>query len=886
MVSESQDQLTIGDVVRRHAAASPDAPALVAEGRPSLSYGALMAQMDRFQQILNGMGLGRQDRIAIVHPSNTAMATIIMGVWSCATAAPMNPEFTVGEFTIHMRDLGVKAVVVAAGAETVARTAAGHLGLPVIEIESRDEQAAGMVEIRPGPTGKCAQPGPARPLDLALVLTTSGTTSRSKIVPVRHRQLSAMSDYSARLFELTPEDRCLNLMPLFHGHGLYSSLASTFYSGGSLINLPDFSSDAFFRMLVTLQPTWYSGSYTFHHTICAQAANYATEIEQACLRFSRTASGHLDSEIADELESVLGIPVIQTYSMTETGRITGSPQPPRTRKRGTVGVSAGGEVAVIGPDGAILPAGQRGEVVTRGIHVFEGYENDPEANAEAFIDGWFRTGDEGVFDGDGYLTLTGRIKEFINRGGEKIAPAEVDDALMRHPDVVTAVAFPLPHVTLGQDVAAAVVAAKGAALTDEILNGHLRGRIADFKLPRRYVFVDAIPKGPTGKFERRKLASVFGLVQEGPPPNSPAGATERRATPLEAKLQRLWAETLGLETVGLEDDFFTLGGDSLQAVDLFLRIEQELDRKLPRSVLFEAATVAKMAHHIDGSVPPQCVVPIQERGDRPPFFCIHDGNGQVLNYRELARHVGEEQPFFGLQCLGLDGEDVPFVRIDEMAAHYVREVRKVQPVGPYYLGGYSFGGRVAYVIAQRLLAAGEEVAFLGLIDSYCHTGQRRIGWGQWIARHADRVRALRAGQIPAYLGMRVRNSAEMAFMAARLRLFSAAWAYYENRGREIPRFLRRPVEANDMIRRDYAAAPYDGTATLFKAELYAWNHPNAHDGWHDLIKGGLEVRPIPGRHFEVVKPPHVEVLARELSDCLKRAQAKAIGGGVVLDKAS
>lgn len=885
-MSDHQDQLTIGDVVRRHAAASPDAPALVAEGRPPLSYGALVALMDRFQQGLNGMGLGRQDRIAIVHPSNTGMAAIVMGVWSCATAAPMNPEFTVGEFTIHMRDLGVKAVVVAADVETPARAAALHLGLPVIEIESLDDEAAGMVEIRPGPVGEAAQPGPAQSLDLALVLTTSGTTSRSKIVPVRHRQLSAMSDYAARLFELTPEDRCLNLMPLFHGHGLYSSLAGTLCSGGSLINLPDFSSEAFFRMLVTLRPTWYSGSYTFHHTICAQAANYRTEIGQAHLRFSRTASGHLDAEIADELETVLGVPVIQTYSMTETGRISGSPQPPKVRKRGTVGISAGGEIAVIDPDGTALPTGQRGEIVARGPHVFEGYENDPEANADAFIDGWFRTGDEGVLDEDGYLTLTGRIKEFINRGGEKIAPAEVDEALMRHPDVVTAVAFPLPHVTLGQDVAAAVVPAKGAALTDEVLNDHLRGRITDFKLPRRYVFVDEIPKGPTGKFERRKLASVFGLIREAPKADALVGVAEQRATPLEAKLRRLWAETLGLESVGLDVDFFTLGGDSLQAVDLFLRIEQELDRKLPRSVLFEAETVAKMAHHIDGSIPPHCVVSIQEGGNRPPFFCIHDGNGQVLNYRDLARHVGDAQPFYGIQCLGLDGDDVPFVRIDEMAAYYVREIRKVQPVGPYYLGGYSFGGRVAYVMAQQLLAAGEEVAFLGLIDSYCHTGRRRIGLGQWLARHVDRMRALRTGQVPAYLGMRARNSVEMAFMALRLRLFSTAWAYYENRGREIPRFLRRPVEANDIIRRDYKSAPYDGAATLFKAELYAWNHPNAHDGWHDLVKGGLEVRPIPGRHFEIVKPPHVETLARELSDSLNRAQARALDSIVEFDKAS
>jgi acyl carrier protein len=414
--------------------------------------------------------------------------------------------------------------------------------------------------------------------------------------------------------------------------------------------------------------------------------------------------------------------VIETYSSTEAGRIAGTPLPPVRRKPGTVGLPVKDEVAILSADDRVLPPGECGEVVIRAAPIFSGYENDPAANAQCFVDGWFRTGDEGVFDADGYLTITGRIKDIINRGGEKITPSEVDGALKDHPDVVAAVTFPVPHATLGQEVAAAVVPAQGAELTDETLTRFLRGRLAPFKVPRRFVIVDEIPNGAAGKIQRRSLAEAFGLVTDSSKIR-PVAIDERQPTALEGKLQRLWADALGLERVGLHEDFFMLGGDSLQAVELFLQVERQLGWRHPRSVLFEAGTVAKMAQRIEESIPSPCLVPIQPRGDRPSFFCVHDGNGQVLNYRDLSRFLGKSQPFYGIQCRGLDGEEEPFTRIDDMAAHYVREIRKVQPSGPYYLGGYSFGGRVAFVMAQHFRAAGQDVALLALFDTYSACGQ-------------------------------------------------------------------------------------------------------------------------------------------------------------------
>ncbi|MQA67498.1 MAG: AMP-binding protein, partial [Alphaproteobacteria bacterium] len=454
---------TITDIVSRHAQVQPDAPALVAEGQAPLTYAALAGLMDRIRQQLNAAGFGRGDRIATIGPNDASTAALVTGIWGCAAAVPMNPALSTGEFAIYFRDLQVQAVAIIGGVDTVAGMVAKDIGLPVLSVERVGRDVAGMIDIRPLPGGaKVARPGAARGDDLAHVLLTSGTTSHSKVVPITLRQLSTKAHRYAEALELTAADRCLNLMPLFHGHSLQGALYPTLFVGGSIVTLPEFSMESFFRLLATLGPTWYTGSYTFQHAIHAAAAQHTAEIANSRLRFIRTGSGHLDDRIAEQLEGFMHTPVIAGYSTTETSCICANPLPPRKRKRGTVGLPAGTEVAIVDPDNRPLPPGERGEVVVRCAEVFSGYENDPAANAESFVDGWFRTGDEGVFDDDGYLTLTGRIKDIINRGGEKITPSEVDAALMAHPDVATAVTFPVPHTTLGQEVAAAVVPEKGA----------------------------------------------------------------------------------------------------------------------------------------------------------------------------------------------------------------------------------------------------------------------------------------------------------------------------------------------------------------------------------------------------------------------------------------
>ncbi len=345
------------------------------------------------------------------------------------------------------------------------------------------------------------------------MLHTSGTTSRPKIVPLSQRNLAASAQHIARTLAFTSADRGLNIMPLFHIHGLIAGILAPLSAGGQVCCTPGFNALKFFAWMEEARPTWYTAVPTMHQTILARAANNRAVIEANPLRFIRSSSSAMPTQVIREIEETFGAPLVESYGMTEAAhQMAANPLPPAVRKPGTVGIAAGPDVAIMDMQGALLPAGETGEIVIRGENVTRGYENNPKANAEAFTNGWFRTGDQGVMDADGYLTITGRLKEIINRGGEKVSPREVDEVLMDHPAVAQVVTFAVPHDKLGEDVGAAVVLREGASLTEKELRAFAAERLADFKVPRKVLFLDEIPKGATGKLQRIGLAAKLGLA--------------------------------------------------------------------------------------------------------------------------------------------------------------------------------------------------------------------------------------------------------------------------------------------------------------------------------------------------------------------------------------
>jgi acyl-CoA synthetase (AMP-forming)/AMP-acid ligase II len=427
----------------------------------------------------------------------------------------LNPGYRDEELAFYLGDLGAKALVMERGDEGPARQVAAAMGVPVIDLAPRSDAAAGLFELHiPAASGNRApaRTGPAAESDEALVLHTSGTTSRPKVVPLSNHNLVASANHVRTTLRLQRSDVGLSIMPLFHIHGLVASVLASVAASAEIVCTPGFNALKIFHWLEEADPTWYTAVPTMHQAILGRARRNQDVIEKLRLRFVRSSSSSLPAAVMNELESVFGCPVIEAYGMTEAAhQMASNPLPPEQRQAGSVGQPAGPEVAIMDAEGNLLDFECEGEVVIRGPNVFSGYQNNPAANASAFSYGWFRTGDLGVIGGDGYLTISGRLKEIINRGGEKIAPREIDEVLQAHSAVDQVVTFAIPHLKLGEDVAAVVVLREGNTATERELRAYASQKLADFKVPKQILFRAEIPKGATGKLQRIGLAEKLGL---------------------------------------------------------------------------------------------------------------------------------------------------------------------------------------------------------------------------------------------------------------------------------------------------------------------------------------------------------------------------------------
>jgi len=492
---------------------APDAPAIGAPERQPLTFRDLDDLATDTVGRLNALGIGRNDRVAIVLPNGPEMAAAFVAVGAGATTAPLNPGYRAEEFAFYLTDLNARALLLDQDGNAAAEQVAADLGIPILRLETDESAPAGQFRITGEPIGETGVPGPAGPDDIALVLHTSGTTSRPKIVPLTQRNVAASARNIRETLQLTPADRCLNIMPMFHIHGLIAAVLTSLSAGASVICTPGFNALRFFAWLDAEKPSWYTAVPTMHQAILARAARNAESAARAKLRFIRSSSASLPPQVMAELEALFRCPVIESYGMTEAShQMASNPLPPRPRKPGSVGPAAGPEMAIMAPDGTLLGPDEVGEIVIRGDNVAAGYENNPEANRSAFAHGWFHTGDQGTLDAEGYFRITGRLKEIINRGGEKISPREVDEVLMDHPAVAQVVTFAVPHDKLGEEVAAAIVLRDGETATERDIRDFAAGRLADFKVPRKLIFLDEIPKGATGKLQRIGLAEKLGLT--------------------------------------------------------------------------------------------------------------------------------------------------------------------------------------------------------------------------------------------------------------------------------------------------------------------------------------------------------------------------------------
>lgn len=869
---------------------SPNAVAIAGVGRAPLTYIRLCGQIEYTVKTLNSIGIRRNDRIVLVLPNGPEMAVACIAVGACATAALLNPAYRENEFDSYLADLNAKALIVQSGVASPAIAVAEERGIPLFTLSPMLEAEAGVftvvANVGSGQFPKATTETEDVVLeDVVLILHTSGTTSRPKLVPLTQANICASARKVQAALEIASDDRYLNVMPLFHTQGVMLTIASLL-EGASVVCTPGFSAAEFFKWIEEFRPTWYSAAPAIHQAILSQSGSNREIMARYPLRMIRSAASPLSPYLMAELERTFRCPVIEGYGMTECYPITSNPLPPSKRIAGSVGIAAGTEVAVIDEAGKLLPLGETGEIVVSGPHVMAGYLNDSANTNNTFIDDRFRTGDQGYMDADGYLFVTGRLKEMINRGGEKISPWEVEEVLLEHSAVADAVSFAVPHLTLGEEVGAAVVLRDKASATERDLQVFAANRLAEFKIPRRLLIVQQIPKSATGKVKRIGLAEKLGLKGADQAPRANNGVPVAPRTSLEKEVAKIWAQVLGIAMVGIHDNFFDLGGQSLLAAQLVARIEQVFGKRLSLPAFLQAPTIEQLAKILaqEKRFPSWSSLEIiQPGGSKPPFIWVHGDE----SFGFLARFLGADQPLYGLEHQRPDGKPARYTQVETIAAHYLEEIRTVQSHGPYFLGGYSFGGTVAFEMAQQLKKQGEKVGLLILLDSHfpgSAIADVHIGSTDFIdppdgtKGHLRNLVRLRAQRKLNYVLVRVKRRVKNAFDRRRTKIHKSikkiVHKMYFAVERPLPFNLWIPyiLDIYLQARLKYAPRSYPGHAIYIKSQMRSNDHQLA---WRELMVEGMKVYEVPGDHLEIIKEPNAHAWAEKLQGWLDAAQQMA-----------
>jgi non-ribosomal peptide synthetase component E (peptide arylation enzyme)/thioesterase domain-containing protein len=702
--------------------------------------------------------------------------------------------------------------------------------------------------------------------DVALMLSTSGTSAQPKLVPLRGSNLLASARNIARTLSLRPDDCCLNVMPLFHIHGLMAAVLATLQAGARVVCTDGSYGVRFFAWLEEFEPTWYSAVPTMHQAVLRQARDHAFAARRSSLRLIRSSSASLAPRLLHDLEDVFGVPVIEAYGMTEAShQVASNPLPPKVRKPGSVGLPAGPEIAIVDDRGHPLPFGMTGEVVIRGETVMSGYASGTTTEA-AFLDGWFRTGDLGRFEEDGYLHLSGRLKELINRGGEKISPREIDEALLNHPAVRHAVAFAVPHRQLGDDIGVAVELKSGGAADERELRRYAAAVLPAFKIPRVIRIVDEIPSGMTGKVERSRLAAALAVAEID---DEAAASYIAPRNDVERRVVLLWQRLLSVDRVGVRDRFMALGGDSLLAASMLVEVSEAEGVDPPFTRFLDEGTVEAIAAEVTewrGGVG-SGLVAIQRGSRGRPLFCVPGHDGVLIGIARLARELGPEQRVWAFRFTE------PARSIAELARRCVDDIQSVRRAEPYCLVGTCFGGLVAFEMARQLRQAGRRVDLLVLVDTLNPAWRRGRTPSAVSTSIARQLRAKLALHGEILRGMGPRRGAR--YLAGRVAAFlqnhgENAGARAIALGLEPSRSPRALKLAHRRLSLDYRPEAYEGEVLVVKVRS---RRPDvAALGWGGSVQGRLEEVEIPFHPNGALAGPNARRVAQILSRRIPRTE--------------
>lgn len=836
------------DNLKKFSQMKPEAPAIVFTGHTTITYSQLYETIIKTGAFLTNKGVTVRDRVSVVLPDIVDMTLVNYSVTNIAILTPLNPIFSKEMFKHYMQLLRVNWLLVPTAAEHPAKQAAEELGVGIIEI-SLQEISQGSMPLAEFPTGKNH--------DIAVIIRTSGTTANPKLIPFSHINIFEAAKSRALAERTQDDDRCLTINP--------KSILPLVLVGACSIYWSNFNPSMFKEILESELPTTFNTVPAVLQTLADYFDKNNYVFRDSSLRLIRSIGAPLPADLLRRLNHIFGVPVVNSYGLTETGFVTCDYMAPKGYKEGSVGVPIGCEVGILDEDGALLPSGTPGEIAVRGPNVMAGYLDNPQANEEAFINGWFITGDMGYLDEDNYLFVTGRIKELINRGGEKVSPYEVEDALLRHPSVVNAAVFPVPSDRFGEDVAAMVVLKSGTELSLVQLRNFLQGKMSHFKMPTKLYSVKEIPVGPAGKIQRKRLyEQLEQLTGENNTKSPVLEETAAPATETEIKLAVLWKDLLETDEISITDSFFDLGGDSLLVAVLFSEIERIWGIKIPLSIIFEQGSIKQLAAYIDNTDlrAVDCsdhpfLVPIQVGGSKTPLFCIHAKDGEVLSYWYLSTHLGKDQPVYGLRFNPQALADCHPLTINILAQRYIRDIRSIQPAGPYNLIGHSSGGLIALEIAHLLVLDGEEIGLLAMLDS--HTGHQRDTFFDALKRNQKEF---------SQAGYAAMAALVLKKAIAKLNKYKQLVQYFAYRSAPV-RFkqaLSRSIDPEVLILCSlitFIPRFYKGEIIYYLPQEHYHASKASTQKWSQLVER-LEVIATPGDHHNMILEPNAGKLAQEL----------------------
>jgi acyl-CoA synthetase (AMP-forming)/AMP-acid ligase II/acyl carrier protein len=734
---------TIGEILAGHAARDPDAPAIVCPGIDTLSFGDLERHIQQIGAQLRGAGIGSDSRVGIVLQRGPEAALLNVAICCAATVLPFNPNLPAADLQEELKRVRVDALVLPGDAAIPDWVNADGDDFALFKVTKAVSSFAEVALEQVRPMRRAKPAGQVTAQSWAAIFRTSGTTGPSKRVPVTHENLIEMASKMQRWLALTPADRSACIMPMYYNAGFKATLVVPLLIGCSVALPASTGAQDFDRWLSELRPTWLTSAPTFLQAVVEKLRTRPDGMPASSLRFVLSTASYLPDPTRVELERLLATPVVEFYGLCEAGMMTAPALPPEQAKAGTVGRFAEGELAILDEQGAVLRPGRVGQVMLRGPSVMPGYLfDDIDGVPSGLQDGWLNTGDLGSVDEDGYLTIVGRTKEVINRGGEKIAPYDVERALLCHPSVREAAAFALPHPRLGENVGAAVVLHPGVEATSTELIDFVYDRLAPFQRPRNVHIVESLPVGPTGKISRPQLSAAFANTRQ---------STQQPEASLEIVIAEIWQRLLKRVDIGMDDDFFEIGGDSLQATEMLLELEETTRHRINPSDVRAQLTIRLLCDKLASvaAAKKEVMTKVRSGHGTPLFLCHGDYCGWGFYAFRLSERLKGDGPVYLLHSV-LDNAN-GIETIEEMTRRYLSDVEAVAPSGPIRVAGYCHGGLAALELVRCLERRGRTVEKIVLIDTFSINARP-------VMRSIVRIVSLVGGLLPGTPGRKLRRS--------------------------------------------------------------------------------------------------------------------------------